>query len=96
MVTILYRVARLSASGASLHWWRRVSPRRLAADRAPAAATPLHEAAFLIAAVADATARYGVPHGALAVRSGPRQRLVWLIDFFAQLERRDQFGRAGP
>ena len=62
----------------------------------PVAATPLHEATFLIAAVADATARYGVPHGALAVRSGPRQRLVWLIDFFAQLERREQFGRAGP
>jgi len=60
----------------------------------PGTAPPLPEAAFLVEAVADATARSRAYQTGPALRSG--SRLVWVIDLFARLERRDQLGRAAP
>ena len=63
------------------------------ADR-PGTMQSLPEAEFLIEAVADAMARSRAPQTAPVLRSG--SRLVWVIDLFARLERRDQLGRAAP
>ena len=55
----------------------------------------LAEAQYLVDAVAAMPAppsRFRKPRGVLA---GVEGRAIWLIDFFEQLERREQFGRSG-
>jgi phytoene synthase len=56
----------------------------------------LPEAAYLMAAVADATVTASDPQVGFVARSRLRQRVVWLIELFTQLERRDRFGRVEP
>jgi phytoene synthase len=83
-----------------------VSGRRKLAKLAGLALTPpaapqtgfavLPEAAFLVDAVAGATKRAEFLRGAPATAPEPRERLVWLIDLFTQLERRAQAGSASP
>jgi phytoene synthase len=83
-----------------------VSGRRKLAKLAGLALTPpvtpqtgfavLPEAAFLVDAVAGASARTSLGRSAEQAASRPGERLIWLIDLFTQLERRAQVGPASP